>query len=133
VYTRSPVTCSIAIGRTEASSPFSSSAWRAFATTCFFTTDTNWWSRVWKMGSHWQKSVMLPRRRWLRDRLLPLAAAIPAAERYYTTRLAQLSHSYRGGPLARATTDRRLDCVRAGDRMPGVLEHLRSPAHTLWS
>ena len=68
-----------------------------------------------------------PRRRWLRDRLLPLAAAIPAAERYYTTRLAQLSHSYRGGPLARPQRLARLDRVRAGDRMPDVLEHLRLP------
>ena len=72
-----------------------------------------------------------PRRRWLRDRLLPLAAAVPAAERYYMTRLAQLSHSYRGGPLARTTADGRRDRVRAGDRVPGVLDHLRSPGYTL--
>ena len=72
-----------------------------------------------------------PRRRWLRDRLLPLAAAMPSAERYYMTRLAQLSHSYRDGPLARTTADGRRDRVRAGDRAPGVLEHLRSPGHTL--
>lgn len=72
-----------------------------------------------------------PRRRWLRDRLLPLAAAVPAAERRYMTRLAQLSHSYRGGPLAHPTTNARRERVRAGDRVPGMLEHLRSPAHTL--
>jgi len=72
-----------------------------------------------------------PRRRRLRDRLLPVAAAVPAAERYYMTRLAQLSHSYRGGPLARTTADGRRDRVRAGDRAPGVLEHLSSPGHTL--
>ena len=72
-----------------------------------------------------------PRRRWLRDRLLPLAAAVPAVEHRYMTRLSQLSHSYRGGPLAHATANARRHRVRAGDRLPGMLEHLRSPGHTL--
>ncbi len=71
------------------------------------------------------------RGRWVRDRLLPLAAAVPTVERRYMTRLAQLSHSYRGGPLARATASARRERVRAGDRLPGMLEHLRSPEHTL--
>jgi hypothetical protein len=71
------------------------------------------------------------RRRWLRDRLLPLAAAVPTAERRYMTRLAQLSHSYHGGPLAHTAASARRQRVRAGDRLPGMLEHLRSPEHTL--
>ena len=41
-----------------------------------------------------------PARRRVRDRALPLAASVPVVERRYMTRLAQLSHSYRGGPLA---------------------------------
>jgi 2-polyprenyl-6-methoxyphenol hydroxylase-like FAD-dependent oxidoreductase len=72
-----------------------------------------------------------PSRRWLRDRVLPIAAALPTAERRYMTRLAQLSHSYRRSPLARLSADGRRERVRAGDRVPGVLEHLRSPGHTL--
>lgn len=72
-----------------------------------------------------------PARRRVRDRVLPLAASVPAVERRYMTRLAQLSHSYRGGPLARIGAGRRRGGVRAGDRVPGVLQHLTSPAHTL--
>lgn len=72
-----------------------------------------------------------PARRRVRDRVLPLAASVPVIERRYMTRLAQLSHSYRGGPLARIGPGRRGARVRAGDRAPGVLQHLSSPAHTL--
>jgi 2-polyprenyl-6-methoxyphenol hydroxylase-like FAD-dependent oxidoreductase len=41
-----------------------------------------------------------PRKRWLRDRLLPAAMAIPAAERRYINRLAHVSHNYKDGPLS---------------------------------
>jgi 2-polyprenyl-6-methoxyphenol hydroxylase-like FAD-dependent oxidoreductase len=61
------------------------------------------------------------RKRWLRDRLLPPVMAIPAVKRRYTARVAQLSHSYRGGPLALATPGSgRHGSPAAGDRLPAV-------------
>ena len=84
------------------------------------------------------------RKRWLRDRALPALMAIPTAERRYTTRLAQLSHNYRGGPLA-PTTPRTIGRpIAPGDRLPNVtglqldrkpawtLDLLGSPLHTLF-
>jgi 2-polyprenyl-6-methoxyphenol hydroxylase-like FAD-dependent oxidoreductase len=86
-----------------------------------------------------------PRARRVRDRLLPALAAIPSVERRYTARLAQLSHTYRGGPLARTARGRGVAPGRGaapGDRLPVVtgllragapvsmLELLGSPKHT---
>lgn len=46
--------------------------------------------------------TLASRKRLLRDRLLPPVMAVPAVRRRYGARVAQLSHSYRGGPLAPA-------------------------------
>ncbi len=61
-----------------------------------------------------------PRKRWLRDRLLPAVMAVPAAERRYIHRLAQLSHNYRGGPLAARSPHQHHDPIAPGDRLPNV-------------
>jgi 2-polyprenyl-6-methoxyphenol hydroxylase-like FAD-dependent oxidoreductase len=90
-------------------------------------------------------TVASPRRRWLRDRVLPAVLSIPAAEGRYANRVSQLGHTYRGGPLAPvvARTGRRP--FAAGDRLPCVsglrrsgepepittLELLSAPSHTL--
>jgi 2-polyprenyl-6-methoxyphenol hydroxylase-like FAD-dependent oxidoreductase len=86
-------------------------------------------------------TIASPRKRWLRDRLAPIAMSIPVAERRYTRRLSQISHSYRRGPLASPSSRR--ESIAAGDRLPNVtglqrngkplstLNLLDSPAHTL--
>jgi 2-polyprenyl-6-methoxyphenol hydroxylase-like FAD-dependent oxidoreductase len=62
-------------------------------------------------------SMPSARKRLVRDHVLPVAMALPAAQRGYTNRLSQLSHSYRGGPLAlpaggpsAAAPRREIDC-----------------------
>jgi 2-polyprenyl-6-methoxyphenol hydroxylase-like FAD-dependent oxidoreductase len=88
-------------------------------------------------------TVSSTRKRWLRDRLLPIAMSIPTVERRFTTRMSQVSHNYRGGPLASASRRVRRPSIAAGDRLPGVcglvrggkplttLELLGTTAHTL--
>ena len=88
-------------------------------------------------------SVTSPSKRWLRDRLLPIAMSVPAAERRYTTRLSQISHTYRGGPLAPASRRSMRKSIAPGDRLPSVsglvgggkplstLDLLGSTTHTL--
>jgi 2-polyprenyl-6-methoxyphenol hydroxylase-like FAD-dependent oxidoreductase len=88
-------------------------------------------------------TVTSPRKRWLRDRLLPIVMAVPAAERRYTNRLAQLSHNYRGGPLGPVTPRTKRRSIAPGDRLPSVsglglggkpvstLDLLSSPGHKL--
>jgi 2-polyprenyl-6-methoxyphenol hydroxylase-like FAD-dependent oxidoreductase len=88
-------------------------------------------------------TISSPRKRWLRDRVLPVAMSVPAAQRVYIRRLSQISHSYRGGPLAPSSTGRRRRSIAAGDRLPSVfgierdgrplstLDLLGSTAHTL--
>ncbi len=87
-------------------------------------------------------TIASPRKRWLRDRLLPAVMAVPAAERRYIHRLAQLSHGYRGGPLAPRRRARR-DPIAPGARLPiargfhlggeavSTLDLVRSTKHTL--
>jgi 2-polyprenyl-6-methoxyphenol hydroxylase-like FAD-dependent oxidoreductase len=90
-------------------------------------------------------TISSPRKRWLRDHLLPIAMAVPVAERGYTRRLSQISHTYRSGPLSLPTTRRRVGSgsIAPGDRLPSVpglerngepvctLDLISSPAHTL--
>jgi 2-polyprenyl-6-methoxyphenol hydroxylase-like FAD-dependent oxidoreductase len=88
-------------------------------------------------------TISSPRKRWLRDRVLPIAMSVPGAERQYTRQLSQISHSYRGGPLAPQSSRRRHTSFAAGDRLPSVfglerdgkplstLDLLGSTAHTL--
>ncbi len=88
-------------------------------------------------------TIASPRKRWLRDRFLPAAAAVPAAERRFTARMAQLSHNYRGGPLAPKAPRARRRPIAPGERLPNVtglhvdgkwvstLDLLGPPAHTL--
>ena len=85
-----------------------------------------------------------PRKRWLRDRVLPTAMAIPSVERRYMTRLAQLSHNYRGEPLATAAPHAKRQSIGPGDRLPNmpgllrdgkpvaILDLLGPPTHTLF-
>jgi 2-polyprenyl-6-methoxyphenol hydroxylase-like FAD-dependent oxidoreductase len=90
-------------------------------------------------------TVPSPRRRWLRDRLLPAALAVPAANARYATRVSQLGHTYRGGPLAPAAPSAGGRPFAVGDRLPSVtglrrsshpepittLDLLSAPSHTL--
>jgi pimeloyl-ACP methyl ester carboxylesterase len=88
-------------------------------------------------------TISSPRKRWLRDRVLPIAMSVPAAERNYTRSLSQVSHSYRGGPLAPSSSRPKRGSIAAGDRLPSVfglerdgkplstLDLLGSTAHTL--
>ena len=90
-------------------------------------------------------TISSPRKRWLRDHLLPIAMAVPVAERRYTRRLSQISHAYRGGPLTPPAARRRLGSglIAPGDRLPSVpglerngepvctLDLISSSAHTL--
>jgi hypothetical protein len=71
-------------------------------------------------------TVSSPRKRWLRDRVLPTAMSIPTVERRFTTRLSQISHTYRGGPLASPTRRRRRGSIAAGDRLPSVSGLIRA-------
>ena len=82
-------------------------------------------------------------KRFLRDQVLPIAMATPVAQRRYSNRLSQLSHNYRGGPLAAPAGPTPRGGVAPGDRLPAVsgvrlgdkpvctLDLLRPPAHTL--
>ena len=88
-------------------------------------------------------TISSPRKRWLRDRVLPIAMSVPAAERNYIRSLSQISHSYRGGPLAPSSPSPKRGSIAAGDRLPSVsglerdgkplstLDLLGSTAHTL--
>ena len=85
-----------------------------------------------------------PIKRQLRDRVLPAAMALPTAERRCVTRLAQLSHTYRGGPLAVSPPGPAEGSIASGDRLPNVtgvdldgrtictLDLLRSRGYTLF-
>jgi len=61
-----------------------------------------------------------PRKRWLRDRLLPAAVALPGAERRYINRLAQISHHYKDSPLSSPPRRLRPPRVAPGKRLPDV-------------
>jgi 2-polyprenyl-6-methoxyphenol hydroxylase-like FAD-dependent oxidoreductase len=86
--------------------------------------------------------VSSPRRRWLRDRFLPVVGTRPA-ERRLATRLSQVAHNYRGASLASPAARPHRCSLTPGDRLPdvrglrlggqkvSVLELLRSPVHTL--
>jgi 2-polyprenyl-6-methoxyphenol hydroxylase-like FAD-dependent oxidoreductase len=88
-------------------------------------------------------SMPSPGKRFLRDQLLPIAMATPVAQHRYTRRLSQLSHTYRGGPLAAPAGRTARGGLAPGDRLPAVaglrrdgkpvctLDLLRPPAHTL--
>ena len=88
-------------------------------------------------------TVTSPTKRWLRDRLLPAAAAVPGARLRYADRMSQLSHNYRGGPLAPISGRPGRGGVVAGDRLADVaglrrgpnavslFDLVRSPTHTL--
>jgi 2-polyprenyl-6-methoxyphenol hydroxylase-like FAD-dependent oxidoreductase len=78
-------------------------------------------------------TITSPRTRWLRDRLLPAAMAIPAAERAYINRLAQVSPKYKGGPLSAPGGRARSAGVASGERLPDVagLEHDGKPVRPL--
>jgi hypothetical protein len=65
-------------------------------------------------------SLPSPRKRFVRDHLLPVAMALPAAQRGYTNRLSQLSHNYRGGPLAPPAGRTERGGLAPGDRLPVV-------------
>jgi len=82
-------------------------------------------------------------KRWLRDRMLPAASRIPAAERRFVSRMAQVSHNYRNGPLGTGPSRLRSGAIASGERLPDVeglqrdgktvhtLDLLGSGAHTL--
>lgn len=88
-------------------------------------------------------SMPSPAKRFLRDQVLPIAMATPVAQRRYTNRLSQLSHTYRGGPLAGRAGATARGGVAPGDRLPAVtglrldgkpvctLDLLGPAAHTL--
>jgi 2-polyprenyl-6-methoxyphenol hydroxylase-like FAD-dependent oxidoreductase len=83
-----------------------------------------------------------PSRRWLRDRLLPAVGTSPA-ERRFATRVSQVAHNYRGGPLTSTAPRPQRGSIMPGDRLPGVqglrlgdgevstFELLHDPVHTL--
>ncbi len=66
-------------------------------------------------------TVTSPHKRWLRDRLLPAAMAIPAVERGYMNRLAQVSHNYKGGPLSSRNPRLLPASLASGERLPDVV------------
>jgi 2-polyprenyl-6-methoxyphenol hydroxylase-like FAD-dependent oxidoreductase len=88
-------------------------------------------------------SMPSPRKRFVRDLVLPVAMSTPVAQRRYTRRLSQLAHHYRGGPLAAPPGRMARGGVAPGDRLPAVtglqrdgkpvctLDLLRPPTHTL--
>jgi 2-polyprenyl-6-methoxyphenol hydroxylase-like FAD-dependent oxidoreductase len=88
-------------------------------------------------------SMPSPRRRFVRDQILPIVMATPTAQRRYTNRLSQLSHSYRAGPLAPPGARPSRRGLAPGDRVPAVsglrrdgapvctLDLLGAPSHTL--
>jgi hypothetical protein len=65
-------------------------------------------------------NVASRRRRRLRDRILPAAVAIPALRHRFTSRMAELSLNYRGGPLAEPAPRARRGSLVPGDRLPEV-------------
>jgi hypothetical protein len=82
-------------------------------------------------------------KRWLRDRVLPVAARIPPAERRFVSRMAQVSHNYENSPLSTPQARLLSEPVASGRRLPDVeglerdgrtvrtLDLLGSGAHTL--
>jgi len=82
-------------------------------------------------------------KRWLRDRLLPVASRTPVAERRFVNRMAQVSHNYRSGPLSTRNARPLSEPVASGERLPDVeglerdgrairtLDLLSGGAHTL--
>lgn len=88
-------------------------------------------------------SMPSPRKRLVRDQILPVVMATPVAQRRYTERLSQISHTYRDGPLATPARRRGRGGVAPGDRLPVVsglrrdgrpvctLDLLDPSAHTL--
>ena len=78
-------------------------------------------------------TVSSSRTRWLRDRMLPVALGIPAAERRYVSRLAQVSHNYRNGPLSTRDAGLASEPIASGERLPDVggLERDGQPVRTL--
>ncbi len=97
------------------------------------------------LSDRWVKMFHVPsaRRRRARDLALPLAASVPTLRRRFIARTSQLSHSYRGGPLATAQGRRPRGQLADGDRLPAVdcltrdgeplmtLDLIAGPAHTL--
>ena len=87
-------------------------------------------------------TISSPSQRWLRDRLLPVMRT-PQVERRFATRLSQVAHNYRRGPLAPPPPGPRRRLIVPGDRLPGVrglrlggaevsvFELLHAPVHTL--
>lgn len=65
-------------------------------------------------------NVASARRRRLRDRVLPVAVAIPPLRRRFTGRVAEVSLNYRGGPLTEPPTRGGVGRVVAGERFPDV-------------
>jgi 2-polyprenyl-6-methoxyphenol hydroxylase-like FAD-dependent oxidoreductase len=65
-------------------------------------------------------NVASRRRRRLRDRVLPAAVAVPALRHRFTSRMAELSVNYRGGPLTEPAPRARRGSLVAGDRFPDV-------------
>jgi 2-polyprenyl-6-methoxyphenol hydroxylase-like FAD-dependent oxidoreductase len=88
-------------------------------------------------------TVRSSKKRWLRDRVLPVASRIPPAERRFVSRMAQVSHNYRNGPLSTRNARPLSEPVVSGERLPDVgglqrdgkalrtLDLLGSGAHTL--
>ena len=88
-------------------------------------------------------SLASPPGRWLRDRALPAAMAIPSVEARYMNRLAQVSHNYTASPLRSVSVRSRTAAVAPGKRLPhvdglllegrpvAVLDLVRSTGHTL--
>jgi 2-polyprenyl-6-methoxyphenol hydroxylase-like FAD-dependent oxidoreductase len=87
-------------------------------------------------------TISSPSRRRLRDRLLP-AVGNSRVERRLATRLSQVAHNYRGGPLAPPAADLERRAVKPGERLPdvrglrprgetfSVFRLLHAPVHTL--
>ena len=87
-------------------------------------------------------TISSPSRRWLRDRLLP-AVGNSRVERRLATRLSQVAHNYRGGPLAPPAPNPERRAIKPGDRLTdvrglrlggepvSVFELLHAPVHTL--
>jgi 2-polyprenyl-6-methoxyphenol hydroxylase-like FAD-dependent oxidoreductase len=65
-------------------------------------------------------NVASGRRRRVRDRILPAAVAVPAVRHRFTSRMAELSLNYRGGPLTDPAHRARRGSLVAGDRLPDV-------------
>jgi len=78
-------------------------------------------------------NVASPRRRRLRDGILPAAVAVPGLRHGFTDRVAELSVNYRGGPLADPPARARRGSLVPGDRLPDVpcLTTQGHPASTL--